>query len=372
METKTQASTAAAGAKIRLAVFDDYPGIAAVEMRNGLRPKKRREWEHLWTENPVCKRIDWPIGWVAENEQQEIVGYMGSIPFRCHFKGQDLVAATPHAMAMDPAHRGIAGFFLKRCSRLPADVFLVSTANEFSAKFNVAMRTARTPGNWDRSAFWITDYQGFLASACVKKGWPRLLSFPAASAFSIRDRLARTYSWTRQHDIEVGTCAHFDERFDLFWEELKRAYPERLLTARSSEDLQWHFKYGVAEKRVWITTIEEGSRLVAYAVFLRQDKPDIQLKRVRLIDFQVLNRNSQLLAPMLSWAVRRCQQEGIHMLEAFSMRADKQSVINGLAPRRRRLPAWLYFYRATSKALTAELQDPNAWDPCQYDGDGSL
>jgi hypothetical protein len=111
---------------------------------------------------------------------------------------------------------------------------------------------------------------------------------------------------------------------------------------------------------------------LAYAIFLRQDKPDIHLKRVRLIDFQVLNGNHQLLARMLAWAVRRCQQEGVHMLEAFSMRPDKQAVIDGLAPRRRRLPAWLYFYMATSKGLTEELRDLNVWDPCQYDGDGSL
>jgi hypothetical protein len=176
----------------------------------------------------------------------------------------------------------------------------------------------------------------------------------------------------RRQSGELGICSQFDERFDSFWDELKRAYPERLLMSRSSEDLQWHFKYALAEKRVWITTFDQNSRLLAYAIFLRQDKPDIQLKRVRLIDFQALNGDHQLLAPMLAWAVRRCQQEGIHMLEAFSLRPDKQAVIDGLAPQRRRLPAWLYFYMATSKGLAQELEDPNVWDPCQYDGDGSL
>jgi hypothetical protein len=376
VDTLTKASAAAAGAKIRPAVFDDYAGIAAVETRNGLRPKRRPEWEHLWTENPVCKRVgDWPIGWVAENERQEIVGYMGNVPFFCHFKGREIVASTVHAMTMDLPYRGIAGFFLRRCAKVRAvDLFVISTANEYSAKFNGMFRTRGTPaGNWDQSAFWITDYQGFLASTCEKKGWPSCLSYPAAAALSARDSLAGAYSWTHQSgEGEVGTSSHFDERFDIFWEELKRAYPERLLTARSTESLQWHFKYALAEKRVWIATVEENSRLLAYAIFLRQDKPDIHLKRVRLIDFQVLNGNHQLLARMLAWAVRRCQQEGIHMLEAFSLRPDKQTVIDGLAPRRRRLPAWLYFYMATSKGLTEELRDPNVWDPCQYDGDGSL
>ena len=368
-----KASTAATGAKIRPAVFDDFAGIAAVESRNGLRPKPRPEWEHLWTENPVCKSIgDWPIGWVAENEHREIVGCMGSIPFRFHFKGRDLIGASTHGLSMDPAYRGIAGFFLRRCTRLPVDLFISSTANEYSARFDAAMRARAPVGNWNRSAFWITNYHGFAASACERKGWPSFLSRPAAAALSVRDSLAGAHSWVLGQSGEVGVCSHFDERFEVFWEELKRAYPERLLISRSTEDLQWHFKYALAEKRVWISIVEEHSRLLAYAIFLRQDKPDIQLKRVRLIDFQVLNGNHQLLAPMLAWAVRRCQQEGIHMLESFSLRPDKQSVIDGLAPQRRRLPAWLYFYMATSKGLTEELQDPEVWDPCQYDGDGSL
>ncbi len=373
MDTLTKATAAAAGAKIRLAVFDDYAGIAAVELRNGLRPKSRPEWEHLWTENPVCKRLgNWPIGWVAEDERQEIVGYMGSIPFRCHFKGRDLVVGTTHAMTMDPPHRGIAGFFLRRCARLRADLFVVTTANEYSAKFNVIFGRATPLGNWDRSAFWITNYHGFLASTCKKKGWPTFLSYPGAATLSLRDRVVGAYSWVDHRAGEVGTCSQFDQRFDVFWEELKRAYPERLLTGRSSEDLQWHFKYALADKRLWIATVEKHSRLLAYAVFLRQDKPDIHLKRVRLIDFQVLNGDHQLLVPMLAWAIRRCQHEGIHMLEAFSLRPDKQAVIDSLSPRWRRLPAWLYFYMATSKGLTEELKDPNVWDPCQYDGDGSL
>jgi hypothetical protein len=374
VDTRTKASAAAAAATIRLAVFDDYPGIAAVELRNGLRPKSRPDWEHLWAENPVCKRIpDWPIGWVAENERKEIVGYMGNIPFFCYFKGREIIASTVHAMTMDPPYRGVAGFFLRRYMRHCADLIVVSSANEYSAKFDAIFRGASTPlGNWDQSIFWITNYRGFLASACARKGWPALLSYPAAAALSVRDRLAGAYSWTKRHSGEVGTCFEFDQRFDTFWQELKRAYPERLLTGRSSQDLQWHFKYALLEKRVWIATIEDHSRLLAYAIFLRQDKPDIQLKRVRLIDFQVLNGNHQLLAGMLSWAVRRCQQEGIHMLEAFSLSPDKQSVIDGLSPRRRRLPACLYFYVPTSKVKAEELQDPKVWDPSQYDGDGSL
>ncbi len=106
----------------------------------------------------------------------------------------------------------------------------------------------------------------------------------------------------------------------MFWEELKRARPERLLATRSLEVLQWHFHFALAEKRLWILTMQESSRIVAYAIFLRHDNPAFHLKRVRLVDFQALNENAPVLGPMLLWALSRCRQEGIHMLEAYGFR----------------------------------------------------
>jgi hypothetical protein len=75
---------------------------------------------------------------------------------------------------------------------------------------------------------------------------------------------------------------------------------------------------------------------------------------------------------MLSWAHQRCQQEGIHMLEAYGFRPEKERVIQSLAPHRRQLPSWFYYYKTRDQALVAALVDPGIWDPCHYDGDSSL
>jgi len=47
-------------------------------------------------------------------------------------------------------------------------------------------------------------------------------------------------------------------------------------------------------------------------------------------------------------------------------------VIDQLAPYRRRLGSWSYFYAARSNPLQEELQDPAVWDPSLFDGDASL
>jgi hypothetical protein len=158
----------------------------------------------------------------------------------------------------------------------------------------------------------------------------------------------------------------------VFWEELKRAYPHRFLATRSREVLDWHFKYAHAQNRAWILTVEEGSRILAYGILYRHDNREINLKRIRLIDFQTINGDNEILVSMLAWGLRKCREEGIHMLEAFGFRPDKQRVIERWAQYRRRLPGWLYFYKAPNQSLHQELQDPNVWDPSQFDGDASL
>jgi hypothetical protein len=85
-----------------------------------------------------------------------------------------------------------------------------------------------------------------------------------------------------------------------------------------------------------------------------------------------LSGDTQLLRPMLAWALRKCRNEGIHMMEAYGFRPDKQSVIDSLAPYRRRLPSWFYFYKTWDKNLGEQLKDPEVWDPSHFDGDSSL
>jgi len=372
-DTDTRLSTTA-DVKIREAVLGDYDQIAALGTRSGLNTPSRQEWEHLWVDNPVFKKFaHWPIGWIAEHNGV-VVGYFGNIPVNYSFKGRELVAASVYSTSLDHPYRGYAIMLIKRYLTWGHKIqFLVcTTANASSSKLVEATRVPRVPtGDWGNSVFWITNYHDFLAVALERKGWPKFFAYPAAAALRARDRLAKSPSWMQQ-TCELKTCDGFDQRFDVFWEELQRAYPNRLLSNRSREVLQWHFKYALEQKRVWVLTFEEQSRILAYAIFFRHDNREIKLKRVRLIDFQVLNGDTQLLRPMLAWALRRCQAEGIHMLEAYGFRPDKQGVIDSLAPYRRRLPAWFYSYKTWDKDLIEQLKDPEVWDPSHFDGDSSL
>jgi hypothetical protein len=136
--------------------------------------------------------------------------------------------------------------------------------------------------------------------------------------------------------------------------------------------LNWHYRYALRHDRLWIATILDGPRLVAYAVFDRRDRADINLRRVRLVDFQSLDGGTDLLLPLLSWALRRCRAEGVHVLESVGRWMEQGALLDELAPHRRQLPAWRYVYRANTPELAERLRDRQAWAPSLYDGDASL
>jgi hypothetical protein len=198
-----------------------------------------------------------------------------------------------------------------------------------------------------------------------------LFTVPFSAGLWLQDSLKRRSS-KRNPDAKVEAVDTFDRQFDIFWEALRERYPNLLLAVRGSEQLEWHFQYAIQKKNVWILTIAHDSELVAYAVFCRQDSVRFGLKRMRLVDFQALDDNSSLLLPMLSRALQRCRTEGIHMLECIGPCPLHSDVFASLASRQRKLPSWLYFYKARDKSLAQNLENRQAWRPFWFDGDGTL
>ncbi|MGB9254840.1 MAG: hypothetical protein WCC25_08405 [Candidatus Korobacteraceae bacterium] len=358
----------------REARFEDYEDVAAVQSRNRLSFKSREEWKRLWIENPAYKQVSqWHLGWVAQNQDGKTVGYVGHVPLSYEFRGQRIIAACAYGLVIDRDYRGHGVHLLRRhLSDKCTDVVLTSTANVNSGELCDALCSRVPTGNWGETAFWITNYRGFAASGLRSTFWPNWLARPGSVALALRDAMSKDRGWTRiQSTCALELVSGFDERFDAFWNALKQAFPERFLATRSTESLQWHFKDALARGTLWILTAGD-SPMRAYAVFCRDDNSAIGLTRVRLIDFQTLDPNAIGLESMIAWAFRRCQEQGIHMLEAFGLRPEKERVINGLSPYRRKLDFWCYFYRVRDKGLAQQLRDPTVWDPSLFDADSAL
>lgn len=362
--------------RLREASFRDYEQIAALESRYRLDVKSFREWSHLWLGNPAYHDLqsDWPIGWVVENGDGRIVGSIGNIPLWCEFQGRRILAASGRAQVAEPEYRSATLLLLDRLIHQPGvDLYVNNTMSRNAAASFSAFGCPRVPvGLWDQAAFWITHHPGFVQSFLKMKRWPlaKPLSYPFAAAAFLKDCL--TPAAFLGDDAEVTSCQGFDDRFGDFWADLKRDNPRLLLAVRTREVLEWHFQHALRNKQLWIATVVDGARLTAYAIFDRKHSPRSGLQRARLVDFQSRDGSAALLSPILAWALRKCREEGIHMLEVVGRWLEKGEVIDAAAPYRRSLGAWAYFYRANHPELAESLKDPAAWAPSLFDGDASL
>ena len=186
MATTTYASPVSfAHVALRGAEFSDYPQIAEVTARCGLRIRDYEEWLHVWLNNPEY-RHGWPIGWVLENRAGRIVGSVGNIPLRYELGGRSLLASAGRSWVVDEEYRGYAMLLLDEFFNQPGvDLYFNTTVNRHAVEAFRMFDSPEVPrGQWDRSAFWITGYRGFAASALRAKGWKLAapLSFPAGAA----------------------------------------------------------------------------------------------------------------------------------------------------------------------------------------------
>ena len=362
--------------KLREASFKDHEQITLLESRYGLAAiKSCEEWSHLWLGNPLYRELQpgWSIGWVLEDENNRIVGSMGNIPLLYEFEGRRVLAASGRSWVAEPEYRSASLLLLDHViNQCHVDLYLNNTVDVASTAAVSAFQCTRVPvGVWNKAAFWITHYQGFVESFLARKNYPltKPLSYPLSAAVSLKERLTKMALGAS--DVEVKGCPAFDERFDDFWMDLKRCNPHLLWAVRTREVLEWHYKYALLHGRLWIVGAVDGHRMVAYAIFDRRDN-EFGLKRVRLVDFQSLDGSTALLSPLLSWALRKCRDEGIHMLESVGRWLEKGELLEIIAPYERRLPNWRYFYRANDPGLAESLRDQRAWAPSLFDGDASL
>lgn len=362
--------------RIRGACLDDYPQIAELESRYALETKTREEWEHLWVNNPVYIQVagNWPMGWVLEGANQKIVGYIGNIPLHYELNGKRYLTATSRAWVVDSEYRSYSLLLLDYFfAQKNVDLYLTTSLNSEAFEGFQAFAPIPVPvGDWDHSRFWITNHPGFVAS------WLRMKNVPLAKALSYPlsvITLARDQSGIRSPQPngkwELQFCAGFDERFDTFWDQLKRRR-QVLLGARSREVLQWHFKYALMRYEAWIICLCEQSRVMAYSIFYRQDNTKLGLKRMRLADFQTLGDDNSLLLPMLSCVLDRCRKTGIHMLEIVGISPENAQLVDKAGPYRRKLSSWLSFYKTNNPQLAESLADTTSWDLSCFDGDTSL
>ena len=358
---------AARGVNLRETTFDDFEQISRLERRFDVGRKSFEDWRRLWSANPAYRRRQgWPIGWVLDHDGR-IVGSLGNIPIDYELDGRTIVAATGRSWVSEAEYRGYAAMLMEEFfQQKNVDLFLSTTVNHKAQEAFAAFGVRPAPaGEWDHSAFWITNCRGFARAFAAARGW-RIPVWLAAPALLAKQSF-RGSPLDAGRNLAVWQELGFDERFDAFWDELRERKTGELLAVRSREALEWHFHGPLAKRRLWILTVQERGRIAAYSIFCRKDSRARGLTRMRVVDYQSLGDEREPLMAMLAWALRLCREEGIHVLEDLGCCLRSVN-----APNRRRLTSWTSYYKAGDPWLADRLSRPGAWQPSLFDGDSSL
>jgi hypothetical protein len=362
---------------LRVASFDDYDQIAAVQRANALSAKPREQWLHLWQNNPAFRHVpDWPIGWVLEDENRQIVGSLENVPCLYRLGGLTYVGGFGRGWAVDARYRSFSLLLIVRqLQQANVDLRLTTTASPRTSTLLTQQGWSRVPiGHWDRSALWVASYAQ-TARRYLSVTAPKLVSALARPLvyppLLLKDVIAR--SWRRfTTECELGWCTGFDERFDRFWLELETENPGVLLSVRDLRTLQWHFRYALEQSRIWILTACRGARMVAYAILERREVQALGLARMLLVDFQAVASDPDLAAAMIASVLERCRLEDIQVLENVGCWLEEKHALVNRAPHRRDLGNWCYLYQAPNPELASALESAESWYPTQYDADASI
>ena len=345
-----------------------------LESAYGFDVSAPNDWRALWLGSPLWPRLgkSWPIGWVLETTAGEIVGSFTNLPLAYTFRGESLLGATARAFIVVPAYRGLALSLVEEHDTQPSvDLLIDTSAGPMAFNFCNALLNHVPAGDWGTVPYRVIAYRAFATRALQKLNVPggRALAAPAGAALWLRDAILSKALPKTCGSVVIEATDRFDSRFDAFWDELIRHNTSTLMAKRDSATLSWHFAVPMRDRRLWILTASQNNKLRAYCIVKRQgDTPEV---RMRLVDYQSIDPDFNLLPNLLDAALRRCVAEHVYLLEKPGFGVAKMRAFDAFASYRRK-QSWSFFYRAVDPALEAELREPGVWDPSEYDGDASI
>ena len=371
------------GLTIRETRYSDAESIHGLLKRHALVSAELSAdlWTALWRENPAFQEGPAiPMGWILE-DAGAVVGYLGNIPSRYHYRGEQLLAAAARAFAVDVAFRSQSVKLLHAfCSQQNVDLLLNTSANTAAGTMFQLCKARRIPqAGYDTALFWVIEARGFAASVLRKRGHGRAVSMIGGAVLSTGVRLdtmlrrRRPVGRAAALDIDVVDPASVDDEFDEFWRHTLAERPETLLADRSAHALRWHFGHrGAGDRRAKLVRVRRSGRLVGYTALTIEDAADIGLRRTRIADLIAERDDPDLIDALLRGALRQAKANGSHILELVGFPERIRSRMIAGHALARQLPAWPFWYKAMRTTLAAQLQHEDAWYGSSYDGDTSL
>jgi len=370
---------------LRAATFDDCVEATALLVRLGLTMPEGNEairayFNNLWNTNPAIQaaKSNPALGWVLE-DAGKIVGFFGNVPLLYEFAGQPVIVSDASLWGVDENYRTEAprladAYF----GQTNVDLLMVTTAIKPTRRiFERHGASMVAQPDLDQVLFWVIDGGGFVRAGLRKKGHGGMASFfggiLGGMVLNARLRLFGRRPFAALDGITIIRPDEIDAGFDDLWQRKCGEYPARVLANRSAAALKWHFSVGrYSEKARVICLRGPDKRLLGYAAVVREDAPDIGLKRLKIADLFVAGDDGAMVTALLAAAYEYGMAQRCHVLELVGLPETLRQCALSHKPLDRQLPTFPFFYKVINPKLEAPLAEAGGWYLSPYDGDSTL
>ncbi|MHA1598064.1 MAG: hypothetical protein ACTSV1_05015 [Alphaproteobacteria bacterium] len=335
----------------------------------------RAHWRRFWIDNPAFiegRRKPQP-GWVLQDDGR-MVGFFGNIPLLYYYGDRPVIVADASQWGIEKPYRADVDRLADAYFGQPdVDLLLVTTGIKPTGRIFERYGAARIgQADYDRVLYWITDATGFLRAGLRKKGYGATLASMAALAGGLPLALLKGgRPRGGAVDIDLLNISDIDDGFDDLWQR-KRGEADRLLACRTAACLRWHFDAPGIGTRTRLLVARKNRRLDGYAAIMREDQPEIGLKRLKIVDLFVDGDDAGVIDGLLAEAYELARAEGCHVLELVGLPEPLRRMVSAHNPLTRAMPTWPLYYKAVTADLAAPLARAESWYITPFDGDTAL
>ena len=354
--------------EIRPLHFSDGPAIASLSEQNGMGRLDLQAWQSVWEAYPLAADFrEIPIGWVLENAEGRVLGYLGNMHQMYEYHGVFLKAASSGSWMVDAAHRGTAlPLVIAFYKQKGIDLYLNGSANQLTIKVMAAFKIPRIPlPDYNTPCFWALRPRAFALAVMRRKSIPgaSVLSWMAGSAIGIWD-LSRQSGRGKQ-SVAVNQCETFGLGFDDIWPRLSSATP-RLRAVRNAAILQWKFGVDLRAGNAIILVAGPINQPSGYAVLIRRDPSELGMEMFDIADIQAVGDDPEVFKSLILAGIEAAHERGADALKLSTGTPAKRRPAEALRPYSYQLPYWQLYYKA-APSVTVDLSQSDSWDFSRFD-----
>jgi len=383
--------------QIREATYNDYAGLKKLWIRNGLHHDEGynyesnddapgyKKWIDSFDTNPVIKKgdVEWPIGWVLVDNDNNIVGSFMNIPNEYSFKGKRYLGAGGSGWAIDEDYRNHSLLLLNKFAKQRNVDLLVTTtpANKtqrvFSAIFKNKYLSIDTLYNkyflvLDYSVFTSNTYKKYFIQSIDNRIIKRMFNALPYSSYSLYDRICKRGFFSAQSDNQVHIVKQTEitDAFDDLWRALTDTYNDRFIAIRDAEYMRWYIKDKLTDGSASLHFIYKDTELIGYALFHYKIIKNINV--AIFTDLQLLDEKPRYLTNLLRMMRSEFKGKNIQIVEIVGFHQQKRKIFNSISPYRRKISYPYIYYVFKNKELLNEINQTEVWDPTLLEGDATL